>query len=84
MTNPSEITIYGNLWCGGSRRARLLFEQHHIPYCWVDIEKDEVAARLVESLAKGYRSVPTIVWPDGTKLTEPTESELETKLGVRL
>ena len=84
MTNPPEITIYGNPWCGGSRRARLLFEQHHIPYSWVDIDKDEVAAKLVESLAKGYRSVPTIVWPDGSFLVEPSSDALAQKLGIEL
>jgi hypothetical protein len=31
----------------------------------------------------GYRSVPTLVWPDGSKLTEPSEDTLIKKLGVR-
>ena len=82
MNEPSEITLYGNAWCGGSRRARLLFDQHQIPYRWVDIDKDEKAAKYVESLTHGYRSVPTIVWPDGSFLVEPSGDELAKKLGV--
>jgi glutaredoxin-like protein len=77
-----EITVYANAWCGGSRRVRLLLEQHHIPYQWVDIEKDEKAARYVESLADGNRSVPTIVWPDGSFLVEPSSEALAKKLGI--
>ena len=82
MNEPTEITLYGNSWCGGSRRARLMFDQHSIPYRWVDIECDEDAARYVESVNHGNRSVPTIVWPDGTILVEPSIEALARKLGV--
>jgi glutaredoxin len=78
----STIVIYGTNWCGGSRRARLLLEENHIPYRFVDIESDEEAAEYVESLANGYRSVPTIVWPDDSYLVEPSGSELAKKLGI--
>jgi mycoredoxin len=61
-----------------------LFDQHHIPYRWVDIDKDEKAAKYVESLNHGNRSVPTIVWPDGSSLTEPSSEELAEKLGIEL
>lgn len=83
MSDNTEITLYGNSWCGGSRRARQLLEQHHVPYRWVDIDQDEKAARYVESLAGGYRSVPTIVWPDGSFLVEPSSEALSEKLGVK-
>ena len=83
MSDTPEITFYGNTWCGGSRRARLLFNQQHIPYRWVDIDMDEEAARYVESLNHGIRSVPTIVWPDGTILVEPSNEALAKKLGVK-
>jgi glutaredoxin-like protein len=84
LNEPLEITLYGNTWCGSSRRARQLFDQHHIPYCWVDIDKDEAAAKYVESLNQGNRSVPTIVWPDGSILVEPTNEALAKKLGVKV
>ena len=76
--------MYGNTWCGSSRRARLFFDQHHIPYRWVDIEKDEESAKYVESVNDGNRSVPTIVWPDGSMLVEPTNEALAGKLGVKI
>ncbi len=77
-----EITIYGTSWCGGSRRARLLFDKHNIPYRWVDIDLDEEAVRFVEKVNHGYRSVPTIVWKDGSTSVEPSNEELARRLGV--
>jgi glutaredoxin len=80
----NEIIFYGNLWCGGSRRARLLLDQHSIPYRWVDIDLNEEAARVVEKLNNGFRSVPTLVWPDGSFLVEPSIDVLARKLGIKL
>jgi mycoredoxin len=84
MTDVNGIVIYGTAWCGGSRRCRLLLDRWGIPYQWVDIDQDEKAGKLVESLNQGRRSVPTIVWSDGSKLTEPTDEELAKKMGIRL
>jgi mycoredoxin len=84
MNDTTEIILYGTTWCGGSRRARRLFDEHQIPYRWVDIDRDEQAAKTVESLNRGYRSVPTIIWPDGSMLVEPTSTELAQKLGIPL
>jgi mycoredoxin len=84
MTENEKIILYGTSWCGGSRRCRLLLDRFGIPYQWIDIDEDDQAGKLVESLNRGYRSVPTIVWPDGSKLTEPTDEKLAKKLGVNL
>jgi mycoredoxin len=82
MDKNDEIILYGTSWCGGSRRACQLLDQHNIPYRYVNIDEDEMAAKYVESVNRGFRSVPTIVWPDGTMLVEPSISELAKKLGV--
>ncbi len=84
MNDTPKITLYGTAWCGGSRRVRLLLDQHKIPYCWVDIDKDEEAALYLERVNRGFRSVPTILWPDGSIMVEPTVEELSNKLGVKL
>jgi mycoredoxin len=84
MSDAEVITLYGNTWCGGSRRARLLFDRKSIPYVFIDIDKDEEAAKYVESVNHGFRSVPTIVWADGSMLVEPSEEELADKLGIKL
>lgn len=79
----AEIIVYGTTWCPDCRRSKRLLDAHRIPYDWVNIEEVPDAARLVERLNGGYRSVPTIVLADGRVLTEPSDQELATALGVR-
>lgn len=77
-----KIIVYGTVWCGDTRRARQFFEQNHIEYQWVDIDQDKTARAYVEEVNNGYRSVPTILFPDGSLLVEPTVSELARKMGL--
>jgi mycoredoxin len=77
-----KIKLYGTSWCGDSKRTRLFFDTNHIEYEWIDIEKDPEAGKFVEETNHGYRSVPTILFPDGSTLTEPSTYELSKKLGL--
>lgn len=74
------ITIFGTWWCGDCHRVRKYFDKNGIPYKWVDIDCDESAKEFVISTNNGMRSVPTIVFDDGSILVEPTTVELETKI----
>lgn len=77
-----QLTVYGTAWCGDTRRARAFLDQNHIPYQWIDIDRNLEARRFVEKVNNGYRSVPTIVFPDGSILVEPTTFALAQKLGI--
>jgi len=79
---PSKITFYGTSWCYSSRKARAVFDQNNIPYQWIDIDYDEEGRSYVEKVNRGFRSVPTIVFPDGSILVEPSSEELHQKLGL--
>lgn len=81
MPATDNLIIYGTAWCGDCRRARAVLDRLQVSYRWVDIDRDEEAARLVEKLNRGFRSVPTILWPDGSMLVEPSNDELLKKLG---
>ena len=74
-----KICVYGTTWCGDTRRSRACLDRLGIPFEWKDIEKDKEACAFVEKVNKGNRSVPTIVFPDGTVLVEPSDSALEKK-----
>ena len=80
MESNGQIVIYGTRWCGDTIRARRFFEKHTIDYKWVDIDEDPEAARFVQSVNNGFKSVPTIIFPDGSRLVEPSTSELSEKL----
>ena len=76
------IILYTSRYCGHARSVRRLLEKSDIPVEVIDIDRDpEARARLIE-INGGYASVPTVIFPDGSKLTEPPISRLRTELGI--
>lgn len=75
-----QIIIYGTWWCGDCLRTRRFFDRNQINYIWIDIDKDKKGEEFVFSTNNGMRSVPTILFEDGSTLTEPGEIELQEKL----
>ena len=76
---PSQIVMYTTQVCADCRRAKAFFEAHCIAFLQIGIEGDEQATRFVTDLNHGFHSVPTIVFPDGTVLVEPSWEELRRK-----
>ena len=75
-----NIKFYATRWCGDSRRALKVMDERQVEYDWIDIDKDSQAEIFVKETNHGNRSVPTIVFPDGTILVEPSNQELIEKL----
>ena len=78
--HPSQIVIYSTHTCSDCRRAVVFFEANHIAHLRVQIEEDEQATQFVSGINHGFHSVPTIIFPDGSILVEPTWEELRTKI----
>ena len=77
---PEEIIMYGTTWCPDCNRAKNVLNSRGVSFKWIDIATDPQAAIEVERINKGFKSVPTIVFPDGSVLVEPSNAELEKKL----
>ena len=75
-----QIKMYGTKWCGDCARAKQVFARHNINYAWIDIESDAEACAYVKKVNGGFQSVPTILFPDGTVLVEPSNAVLEQKI----
>lgn len=73
------VRMYATRWCGDCRMAKRWFDAHGIPYEYINIEEDEHAAAYVSRVNNGMHSVPTIVFPDGSILVEPSPRELAAK-----
>jgi len=78
----SNITVYGTTWCPDCKRAKQFLGDQRIHYQWVNIELDSEAMAYVERVNRGRRIVPTIVFPDGVILAEPSNAELARQLGL--
>jgi glutaredoxin-like protein len=75
-----QIKVYGTTWCPDCVRAKSVLAKHSLKYDWIDISNDAEARGYVEKVNRGTRSVPTIIFPDGSMLVEPSNAELEKKL----
>lgn len=76
----SEITMYAADWCGDCRRSKRLLDSLNVKYTLVDVEADASAADKVIEINGGAKSIPVIVFADGTHLTEPSDMALKAKL----
>lgn len=80
MEYSKTITVYGADWCSDCKRSKRLLDSKNIEYMWVDVDNNEAALQTVKSLNQGKRIIPTIVFPNGDILVEPTDSQLSSKL----
>ena len=81
--HPSSIMIYGATWCPDCKRAKQFLGEQRIQYNNIDIDEDPKSVIFVEQLNAGKRMIPTIVFPDGEILVEPTNAQLAQKLGIK-
>ena len=80
---PEIITLYGTGWCPDCKRSKHFFGEQRIQYQYVDIDRDAEAMAFVEKTNNGMRSIPTIVFPDGSVMVEPSNAQLAEKLGMQ-
>jgi thioredoxin reductase (NADPH) len=77
-----SLIVYSTVWCPDCKRAKRFLGEQRIPYVNIDIEHDPEAMAYVEEVNDGKRIIPTIVFPDGSVLVEPSNAELAQKLGL--
>jgi mycoredoxin len=77
-----SFTIYSTSWCGPCKRLKRQLAELNITYQEIDIEQSPEAAALVESLNNGNQMVPTLVFSDGTSMTNPSAIAVKEKLST--
>ena len=76
----SGITMYTTSWCGFCHRLRSQLDRAGVAYDAVDIERVPGAAEIVEQVNHGNRTVPTLVFSDGSAQTNPSAAAVQAKL----
>lgn len=74
------LTIYSTEWCGYCHRLMKQLDREGVGYDVVDIENDPASADYVMSVNGGSQTVPTVVFPDGSALTNPSLAQVKLKL----
>jgi mycoredoxin len=79
---PAPLTIYSTQWCGYCHRLMKQLDREDVAYEVVDIEHDPVGAEFVMDVNGGNQTVPTVVFPDGSALTNPSLAQVKERLAV--
>ena len=77
---PAAVTMSTTTWCGYCLRLKKLMQREGIEYAEVDIERDPAAADLVMQANGGNRTVPTLLFADGSALTNPSIDQVKAQL----
>ncbi|MGO9779764.1 MAG: mycoredoxin [Streptosporangiaceae bacterium] len=72
--------MYTTQWCAFCRRLKSQLARDGITLTEVDIERDPVAADYVMSVNGGNQTVPTVVFPDGTVLVNPSAAQVKKRM----
>jgi mycoredoxin len=75
-----SVTMYSTPWCGFCRRLKSQLAREGIEITEINIEQDPAAADYVMSVNGGNQTVPTVVFPDGTALTNPSAAQVRERL----
>jgi len=76
----TSTTMYSADWCGDCVRSKRLLDSLEVSYELIDVESVPGASEKVIEINGGKRSIPVILFPDGTHLTEPSDIDLKAKL----
>lgn len=79
---PDKLIVYGAEWCLPARRTKRFLENSGVDFQWIDIDESEEGDARVREINDGHRSVPTLVFEDGTTLTEPSIDEVAERLRI--
>ena len=80
--DAGSVTMFTTSWCGFCRRLKAQLDRDGVPFTEVDIEAHPEHADWVESVNGGNRTVPTVLFPDGSAATNPSVGEVRARLSA--
>lgn len=82
QSSTKNIVLYTSKWCPQSRSVESLLRKNGVPVIKITIDGNSEAREELIRINNGFASVPTLIFPDGTTLTEPSYSELSKHLAL--
>jgi mycoredoxin len=77
---PDRPTMFTTTWCGYCARLKGQLKRAGVEYTEVDIEAHPDAAEIVAAVNGGNQTVPTLLFSDGSAMTNPSASQVDRKL----
>jgi len=79
------IQLFGTRWSPKAYELRMFLAQHHLPYQWVDVEQSNTAesSAALQKSDGTAETLPLMIFPDGTKFSEPSSADIAKKIGLR-
>ena len=81
--DAGELRVVGHRWSQRSHEVKTFLTRNHVPYQWLEVDRDDEARRLVELAQAGLDDLPLVLVPDGEPLKAPSNLELAGALGLR-
>jgi len=82
------IRVVGNRWSPQSHLVKDFLARNQIPYQWLDVERDSEAQQILSlssstpETAGEAPQLPIVLFPDGARLTQPSNLQVAEKLGL--
>jgi len=80
VSTAPELLVYTTATCGHCWTLKRWLKGEHIEFREIEITDDPAAQQLVRTAANGFMSVPTVVFPNGTVLVEPSPAQVRASL----
>ena len=78
--STESIKVYGADWCPDCHRAKNYLEQQQVPFQWINVDQNDEAQAYVREMNDNKLIMPTILFPDGTVMVEPSNAALSRKI----
>lgn len=82
MSENPQLTVFSTTWCGPCRRLKGLLQVEGIDFAAVDIEQDPEGLHFVREVNQGNATVPTVLFADGTAMTNPSIAAVKAHLAA--
>jgi thioredoxin reductase (NADPH) len=83
VDDSAGLRVVGHRWSERSYEIKTFLARNHVPYRWLDLERDEEAQHLQDAAQAGLADLPLVLVPDAEPLRAPTTLDLADALGLR-
>ncbi len=78
------LRVIGPRWSARDHQVRDFLSRNQIPYVWLDPDQNDEALQLLAKYKVDEHKLPAVLFSDGTSLSQPSQTELASKIGLHV